>query len=77
MKNTINISCHDDFDTIHEITVRHTGTLPDYYMRNVIDLASIVGHHNVARGAVISDIEPLDYIAPGLPLFEYLGQPLY
>lgn len=58
-----------DFSYPEEITVRHTGALPDYYMRNVIDLASIVGNHHVSPHAHIWEYEPLDYLFPGLPLF--------
>lgn len=50
-----------DLDNLwpEEVTVRHTGTLPDFYLRNVIDLASIVGTYNLPI-----EIHEYDYESP-------------
>jgi len=56
-----------DFDTTgpEEVQVHYSNELPEYYMRNVIDLASIVGSHHVAREAYISEYQA-EFNIPGV-----------
>lgn len=64
MKTTIQIVDLDQSGP-EEITVHYSNELPEYYMRNVIDLASIVGSHHVAREAYISEYQA-EFNIPGV-----------
>lgn len=57
-----------------EVPVQYDMIIPEFYMRHVIDLASIVGNHSVGREQYITEFEhccPLPMPTP--PTFE----PLY
>ena len=73
MSHPINITGFDEYDTLQEVPVyRNFDTIAPQFFANVIDLASIVGNHNVSREAQILEYEPVDYLFPGLPIFRHV-----
>lgn len=57
MKKQIPVMDLDQFDGPMPITVHFDTILPEFHMRHVIDLASIVGNHHVAREAYIAEFQ--------------------
>lgn len=58
MEKHINILDLDQDTGPLPVRVQYDTLLLECYMRHVIDLASIVGNHHVAREAYISEYEP-------------------
>lgn len=58
MEKHINITDIDAINGPEVIQVQYDTIIPEFYLRHVIDLASIVGNHHVAREAYISEYEP-------------------